>query len=319
LSENLPEMELMKGAIDIHFHCMPDTVQRRMDEVEMAEMARDYGMRAILLKCHDTMTPDRAYYVDKMVEGVEVYGGVVLNYPLGGFNPLAVVANIQFGGKAVWMPTRSAAFYWEYIAKKGEEGYYASIHNPYEKRVVEGSNLKGLRALTSQGELLPEIEEILGIVADADLMLGTGHLNPADEQKVLLEEALSAGVKKITITHPLMDHPPALIPYSKEDLLYFTRKGVYLDLPYIMMSGWKFVTGTPDAHESYYTPKRYAEMIKAVGAERCVMSTDFGQVHNPPPPEGLRIFIRAMRENGVSDDEIRMMVSENPAKLLGID
>ena len=318
MSENLPEMELMKGAIDIHFHCMPDTVQRRMDEVEMAEMARDYGMRAILLKCHDTMTPDRAYYVDKMVEEVDVFGGVVLNYPLGGFNPLAVVANIQFGGKAVWMPTRSASFYWDYIAKKGEKGYYASIHNPYEKRVVEGSGLKGLRALTPQGELLPEIEEILGIVADADLMLGTGHLDPADEQKVLIEEALNAGVKKITITHPLMDHPLALIPYSKEDLLHFTRKGVYLDLPYIMMSGWKFVTGTPDAHESYYSPARYAEMIKTVGAEHCIMSTDFGQVHNPPPPEGLRIFIRAMRENGISDGEIRMMVNENPGKMLDI-
>jgi predicted metal-dependent phosphotriesterase family hydrolase len=115
-----------------------------------------------------------------------------------------------------------------------------------------------------------------------------------------------------------MDHPLALIPYPKEDLLYFTRKGVYLDLPYIMMSGWKFVTSTPDAHESYYSPARYAEMIKTVGAEQCIMSTDFGQVHNPPPPEGLRIFIRAMRENGVSDGEIRMMVSENPAKMLGI-
>ena len=87
MSDNLPEMELMKGAIDIHFHCMPDTVQRRMDEAEVAEMARDYGMRALLLKCHDTMTPDRAYYVNKMVEGIDVYGGVVLNYPVGGFNP----------------------------------------------------------------------------------------------------------------------------------------------------------------------------------------------------------------------------------------
>ena len=42
--------ELLKGAIDIHMHCMPDTVQRRMDEIELAEMARDYGMRALLLK-----------------------------------------------------------------------------------------------------------------------------------------------------------------------------------------------------------------------------------------------------------------------------
>jgi len=109
-----------------------------------------------------------------------------------------------------------------------------------------------------------------------------------------------------------------LIPYSKEDLIYYTRKGVYLDLPYIMMSGWKFITSTPDAYESYYSPVKYAKMIKTVGPEHCIMSTDFGQVHNPPPPEGLRIFIRAMRENGISDNEIRTMVNVNPGKLLGI-
>ena len=59
-------------------------------------------------------------------------------------------------------------------------------------------------------------------------------------------------------------------------------------------------------------------MIKNVGAEHCIMSTDFGQVYNPTPPEVLRIFIRAMRENGISDGEIRMMVNENPGKMLDI-
>ena len=55
-------------------------------------------------------------------------------------------------------------------------------------------------------------------------------------------------------------------------------------------------------------------MIKTVGAEHCIMSTGFNQVHNPLP-EGLRIFIRAMREDGISDSEIRTMVNENPGKM----
>lgn len=312
-------MKIMKGAIDIHMHCMPDTVQRRMDEIELAEMARDYGMRALLLKCHDTMTADRAYYVNKVVDDIAVFGGIALNYAVGGFNPHAVVASIMFGGKCVWMPTRSAAYYWEYLQRKGFTGASASIFNAYERKLVKEGKLKGLRVLTPKGELLPEILEILGLVADADIMLGTSHLNPKDEQKVLISEAMNVGVKKIVVTHPLMDHPPALIPYSKDELVDLAKKGVYMDLPYIMMSGWKFVTGTPDAKESYYTPRQYANMIKTIGAEHCVMSTDFGQVHNPPPPEGLRIFIRAMMDNGIGDREIRMMVNENPGKLLGID
>lgn len=319
MSEHLPEMKLMKGAIDIHMHCMPDTVQRRMDEIELAEMARAYGMRALLLKCHDTMTADRAYYVNRAVDEIEVFGGIVLNYAVGGFNPHAVVASIRFGGKCVWMPTRSAAYYWEYLRRKGFAGASASIFNAFERRLVEEGRLKGLRALTPKGELLPEIMEILGLVADADIMLGTSHLDPRDEQKVLISEAMNVGVEKIVVTHPLMDHPPALIPYPKNELVDLAKKGVYMDLPYIMMSGWKFVTGTPDAKESYYGPKQYANMIKTIGAEHCVMSTDFGQVHNPPPPEGLRIFIRAMMDQGISQREIKMMVGENPAKLLGID
>jgi len=289
-----------------------------MDEIELAEMARDYGMRALLLKCHDTITADRAYYVNKVVQDIEVFGGVVLNYALGGFNPHAVVASIQFGGKCVWMPTRSAAYYWEYLRRKGFMGSSGSIHNAFEQKQVEEGRLKGLRALTTQGELLPEIEEILGLVADANIMLGTGHLSPVDEQKVLISEAQKIGVKKIVITHPLMDHPLALIPYPKDELVDLAKKGVYMDLPYIMMSGWKFITGTPDAKESYYSPKQYANMIKIIGADHCIMSTDFGQVHNPPPPEGLRIFIRAMMENGINEREIRVMTTENPAKLLGI-
>ncbi|MCW3989579.1 MAG: hypothetical protein NWE88_05850 [Candidatus Bathyarchaeota archaeon] len=40
-------------------------------------------------------------------------------------------------------------------------------------------------------------------------------------------------------------------------------------------------------------------------------------MHNPSP-EGLRIFIRVMRENGISDGEIGMMVNENPGKTLDI-
>jgi len=161
--------------------------------------------------------------------------------------------------------------------------------------------------------------EILGLVADADIMLGTSHLDPKEEQRVLISEAINRGVKKIVVTHPLMDHPPALIPCPKNELVDLAKKGVYMDLPYIMMSGWKFVTATPDAKESYYGPKQYANMINTIGAEHCVMSTDFGQVHNPPPPEGLRIFIRAMMDQDISEREIKLMVNENPGKLLGID
>ncbi|MDX1541356.1 MAG: DUF6282 family protein, partial [Geminicoccaceae bacterium] len=101
----------VEGAIDFHVHSGPDTVARNLSDVMVAELARKRGMRGIVLKNHMTMTADRAALVQEQVPGLEVFGGVVLNEPVGGLNPDAVevMATMDGGrGKVVWLPTRSA-------------------------------------------------------------------------------------------------------------------------------------------------------------------------------------------------------------------
>jgi microsomal dipeptidase-like Zn-dependent dipeptidase len=66
-------------------------------------------------------------------------------------------------------------------------------------------------------------------------------------------------------------------------------------------------------------PSILADSIKLVGAEHCIMSTDFGQIDNPPAPEGLKLFIAAMLKNGIPEKDIETMVKKNPAKLLKIE
>jgi len=39
-------------------------------------------------------------------------------------------------------------------------------------------------------------------------------------------------------------------------------------------------------------PKEIVRMVKKVGPEHTILSTDFGQVHHLPPHEGMRMFIR---------------------------
>ena len=63
---------------------------------------------------------------------------------------------------------------------------------------------------------------------------------------------------------------------------------------------------------------RIADAIRAVGAEHCIMSTDFGQISNPPPVEGMRMYIETMLQCGISEDEIITMVRKNPAQALGL-
>ncbi|PYR43327.1 MAG: hypothetical protein DMF95_26085, partial [Acidobacteria bacterium] len=80
----------LAGAIDIHVHSFPDNTDRSVDGLEAAILARTHGMRAIVLKNHSDPTAGLAYMVRKQVAGLEVFGGVDLNLPVGGMNAAAV-------------------------------------------------------------------------------------------------------------------------------------------------------------------------------------------------------------------------------------
>jgi hypothetical protein len=59
--------------------------------------------------------------------------------------------------------------------------------------------------------------------------------------------------------------------------------------------------------------------MKEIGAERCIIGTDFGQVLHVNSLDGMRIFMRALLAFGMSRDEIFLMVRDNPAKLMWLD
>ena len=85
-------LEILKGAVDMHIHSAPSLFPRLVDHVEAAEGAKSYGMRAVVLKEHHGYTSDRMYFVRKLVTGIDVYGGVVLNNAVGGINAYAAEA-----------------------------------------------------------------------------------------------------------------------------------------------------------------------------------------------------------------------------------
>jgi len=59
-------------------------------------------------------------------------------------------------------------------------------------------------------------------------------------------------------------------------------------------------------------------VIKAVGAAHCIMSTDAGQWLNPPAAQQMGIYIKEALKSGIKAADVRLMVSDNPAKILGI-
>lgn len=282
------------GAIDLHFHPYPCLFPRIGDDVQIAEHARQLGLRAILLKCHHESTVSRAYLLRKLVPDLQAFGGLVLNSYVGGINPAAVEAHLRLGAREVWMPTIDAWYHGKVHGRTGS----------YDVQAGGRSAGEGIRVLGEDGRLKPEVIEVLELIAKSDAILGTSHLSP-EEIVALVREARARGVQKILITHPFFKVPNL----DLETLKGLIRQGA--------MAEWGYCTVSPQW--AYATIARVAAAIQEVGASRSVLMSDTGQRHNPMPAEALRVFAQGLYEAGVPEDDIYTMIQKNPADLLGIE
>jgi hypothetical protein len=58
------------------------------------------------------------------------------------------------------------------------------------------------------------------------------------------------------------------------------------------------------------------QSIRAVGPEKCLLSTDLGQTINPPVSEGFAMFAETLLQAGFSGGEVRQMAVTNPSALV---
>ena len=282
------------GAVDLHCHPFPDLFPRLADDFDIVRAARDAGMKAILLKCHHENTVSRAYLVQRVIPGIRVFGGIVLNYYVGGINAAAVEASLRLGGREVWMPTVDA-------------GYHAEVHGGtggYDSQQGGRSQAEGIWVADKDGRLRPEVKEVLELVAEHGAILGTSHLAPR-EIVALVREARSVGVEKIVITHPYFRVPNIDLDTLEE----VARMGAMPEFGYCTVSpAWQ-----------YAAPEKIAASVERIGASRCLLVSDTGQRHNPLPSEALRIFAQTVFEKGVPMDQVMRMISDNPMQLLDVD
>ena len=139
------DLELLRGAIDIHVHSYPDLFKRFSAE-EIARNARDMGMRAIVFKHHHLPTVDRAYYVMQNIKGIDLFPSITLNYAVGGINPFAVEFALKMGAKIIWMPTIDTAKQKEVFGTLGGYGSQQSFSLPAFYRETEGIYLLDKKA-----------------------------------------------------------------------------------------------------------------------------------------------------------------------------
>jgi Family of unknown function (DUF6282) len=284
----------ISGAVDLHCHPYPDLFPRLADDFDIVRAARDAGMKAIMLKCHHENTVSRAYLVQRVVPGIRVYGGIVLNYYVGGLNPAAVEASLRLGGKEVWMPTVDG-------------GYHAEVHGGtggYDSQQGGRSQAEGIWVADRDGKLLPQVTEILKLIAEHGAILATSHLAPR-EIVALVREARSVGVEKIVITHPYFRVPNIDLDTLEE----VARMGAMPEFGYCTISpAWQYAAAS-----------KIVQSVERIGASRCLLVSDTGQRHNPLPSEALRIFAQTVFEKGIPIEQVTQMITQNPADLLDVD
>ena len=284
----------------MHIHIAPDVVPRRVEDIALARRFAELGLDGFVLKSHYVPTAERAAIARSVVPGVAVMGAITLNRSVGGMNALAVEIAALEGARVVWMPTVDAV----------NETAGRTQPSPGDKVPVWAAVQYGLRergiaiepvtVVDDAGRVLPETRDVLATVAAHGLVLATGHLS-RDEIFAVVGAALDEGVAEIVVTHP--EFPSQNL--SVEDQLALAGKRALLERCFT----------TP--HTGKVSWERWLDTIRAVGPGHSVLSTDLGQVFNPPVEDGLAVMADRLLEAGFEEEEIHAMAVTNTRRLAG--
>lgn len=278
----------LKGIVDLHVHSWPDIRERAYTDFELMEAAVRVGARAIVIKSHHGTTMNRASLVNEHNRIVHngdndftMFGGITLNYAIGGLNPVAVETGIKMGAKIVWLPTTSAA---NHMAKYGKTGGIKCVEN---------------------GEVVPELLSILELVKKYDVILATGHIS-SEEIFVVVKKAKEMGIDKIVITHPEF----WVVGLTHEEQVELVKKyDVYLERCFAQpMGNGVYKSNLEDNYE----------IIKKVGCNNVIVDTDGGQVENPHWEIAFEKYMQFLFDKGITKKELEIMTIKNASKLLGI-
>jgi hypothetical protein len=296
--------ELLHGAYDTHMHVAPDVVARKIDDISLARRFAELGMSGFVLKSHYGSTAERASVVRAAVPGIQALGAISLNRAVGGMNPLAVEIAAREGARTVWLPTVDS------VNESHEREVYQA--RPPAKVPVwvklqlelreQGIEIEPVPVVDPGGSVLPATREVLAMIARHRMVLATGHLS-RDEIFAVVDAALTAGVETIVITHP--EFPSQDL--SVEDQRALAGRGALLERCFT----------TP--HTGKVSWERWLHTTREVGPAHSVLSTDLGQVFNPPVEDGMALMVDRLLASEFNEEEVHLMAVVNSRRVAGAE
>ena len=271
--------EWAQGLADLHVHAAPSLLPRHGDDRATVAAERAVGFSTVVLKAHEGSTVERA-----AAAGDGVYGGVVLNSPVGGANPDAVEVAARLGGRVVWMPTVSARTH-----QAGASSPELSVHRGFELRPVD---------VIADGTLLPQWFDVLDVVAAHDLLLASGHLS-ADETVVLFHEAKRRGVQRLLVNHPKM----AFLGWNDEASTALQALDAHLELGIL-----PDLLGDAE-HSSLTLTHSYSTSLLVFGG-------DLGHADHPMPTTAVAPWLSDLEKHVGTDIAVAIMTTQTRSLLL---
>lgn len=291
--------ECLSGAIDMHVHSAPDIIDRSGNDLDFALQAKESGMHGFVLKSHYVPTADRATLTNHFVSGIKVYGGLSLNNSIGGINSLAVEVAGRSGAKVIWLPTVDSEN--EAVKRNLPETQHPPPWARMQRELVaEGFNMEPVKLFKNNGEFTDDVLNVLQIIKKYKMTMATGHISPKESIKII-KLAHEVGIERIVVTHP--EFPST--NFTIQEQVDLNKFGVFFERCYSMPA------------TSKTTWDYLIKEVMATGFENNIIATDLGQKGSILPVAGMKASAQMFLKNGISKENVRVMMVDNPKFLVG--
>jgi hypothetical protein len=283
-------------------------------------------MRAIVYMDVFELSNGTSWIVNRVVEDFETFGGLIMNTVYGGMNPRAVKTALYYGTGAKYISFGAHSTYFQ-AAREGKlvDGKFVPLSELYPKFKEEELD-RCIRIPLDDEPIPPELDEILRLVAEhPHVYLNTGHISVPEALR-LVELCGEYGIKRILVASSVTKIA------TMAELRTMANAGAFIEYT---LAAYTHTTPIPKTH--YYVEREYmsidegmdtapdggvkkvAEQIMELGAEHCILASDFGVYTLPTPVEGFRNFVACMLDLGLPAHDITTMIRSNPERLLGLE
>jgi len=290
---------LLKGAIDLHHHGFPEIsfeAKTRLEDVDEMSIARNAGMLGIVLKSHMFPTVGRAYHLRNLVPGIEIFPSITLNYSVGGLNPMAIESAARQGAKVLFMPTWSA----EHDIQRGGMSRHIRHFIDRADCLRPGT---GIRLTGANGKLTQQARECLDCARQYGMTVCTGHISP-QESIALADAAKDYGIDEVIFSHP----DSGSVGAKREEIRDMCALGAVCEFCALGC--------LPPLQR--IRPQEFVDIVGEIGSDKVILTTDYFFEWAPPGPETMRMLIGTFLALGMSEENVRKMVRDNPARMLGL-